>query len=251
MSRRFGLLAGMLLVLFVVGQVAAQQVSVFQKEEEPLPHKYGVQLSGAFAMYSMTDANDFMANGWSGISMDEEASNGIGFGFALLYRSHEHFRWTFGYNHLGQDRAYGTWSTNGEAELLVSAGEFSMLGAYLFPITDWFDMNLTAGPAIINAHADLAATSGQRFSDASGRTFGFIGGVGADLNLFERWAVHFLAGYRMGAVPKLSYTSITGAEEIIYWPQTGNRKLEADYSGMFVELGLRLYFKPATNWVEF
>ncbi len=253
MSRRFGLLAGMMLVLLLVGQVAAQDVSVFEKKGKDLPHKYGIQLTGGFATYGMSDMNDFIAgSSAAGFSVEDEAQSGIGFGIAILYRSHEHFRWSIGYNHLGQDKAYATWTNGGEKEILVSAGEFTVLGAYLFPITDWFALNLTAGPTIINADISVADTGGPDISDIHGRALGFLGGIGADLNLGDTWAIHFLGGYRAGKISDLLYTDTSDIEQTWYWTSSGgNRTVVADYSGIFVELGLRMYFGPGTNWVEF
>jgi len=252
--KRRGLLTGMILGLFVVaGWAQAQDVSVFTRKQKTLDHQYGIQIVGGGGTYVMDDVNAYRASDYQ-TGNANDASTGISWGVALLYRSHEHFRWTIGYSALGQDKADATWNdpTTGDQginEMTVSGNEWYLMPSYLITFSDALNVSLGAGPAIYSGKLDRRSTSATSVYDAHGRAVGIRAAVGAELVLSRTLGIHFLGGYRAAKVGTLVYKDQDEVEQTLYWGNS-NRTLSLDFSGVFVEAGVRLYFDPATGWFK-
>ncbi|MBS1260957.1 MAG: hypothetical protein MAG453_00274 [Calditrichaeota bacterium] len=252
-----GLLAGMILGALVLAGVApAQDVSVFSSERPEFSDRFGIQLTGGGSMFALDDINNyFQTTDYVG---QVEADPGVGGGFALLYRSSEHFRWQIGYSWLGETTAKAIDTSDDESngeivQQTVSGSEIYLAGNYLFPlIEDFAIVSAGAGVSIVSASFD---SNDKDIYGASGRELGGRVQLGAELKLTDMFSLSVLGGYRAANVPELQYEDLTDLDEDgnpikkpLIW--TGNRKLGVDFSGPFVEGGLRLYFKPATEWFE-
>lgn len=252
MLRRTGLLVGMILgVMFIAGEAAAQKVSVFTRKKPDYDHVYGAQVNLGFATYMMADVNDYR-HATAHTVNEEDALFGIGGGLTFLYRSREDFRIAFGFNLLGQDRTYSSYTTGSlqEIEQTVSGSELYVQGNYLIPFTDVLTFHVGLGPSIVNGTLDRSVTTGQSFADATGRDFGFRGTIGAELIFAKRYGVNLDLGYRFARVNEISFENRNGVEETLFWGG-GNRRLTLDFSGVIAELGIRAYFEPATDWIVF
>ncbi len=248
MLRRFGLLAGMLLgLIMVVGEAAAQDVSVFTRKKVMHKNTYGFQIIGGGGTYTMGDINDYRhVDNWP--ENDEDAVFGVGYGAAILYRAQEHVRFAIGFNVLGQDKTYIEYAGE-EFEQTVSGGELYFQAEYLVPFNEDFNVSLNFGPAVYSGSLDRSGTVGTSFADATGRAFGLRAGLGAQFLFSDRWGLHLMGGFRMAKIGEVSYEDRNGIEQIVYW--NNNRRVELDFTGAFVELGLRMYFEPATDWMKF
>lgn len=252
--KRRGLLTGMILGLFVVaGWAQAQDVSVFTRKDQVLDHRYGIQIVGGGGTYLMDDVNAYRASDYQAGNTND-ASAGISWGLALVYRSHQKFRWTIGYSALGQDKADATWNdpTTGDQginEMTVSGNEYYVMGSYLMNLGDALNISLGVGPALYSGKLDRRSTSATSVYDAHGRNFGLRAAVGAELVLSKGLGIHLLGGYRAAKVGTLIYKDQDKNENTLYWGNS-NRTLSLDFSGIFLEAGIRLYFDPATGWFK-
>jgi hypothetical protein len=104
---------------------------------------------------------------------------------------------------------------------------------------------------VISGSMDRSDTGGASFSDATGRAFGFRAGLGLEWMFKPMYGLHGSVGYRYAKISEISYEDGSGAERIVYWVEAAQRRLQLDYSGPFVELGLRVYYEPATDWIVF
>ncbi len=251
--KKRGLLTGLILGVFVFAALAtAQDVSVFTFEKPEFDNKFGIQVAGSGSMFMMEDVNDFRASTLH-LENANDAEMGIGWSFALLYRSHERFRWTIGYNWLGQDKADAAWltenNTTGFNEIRVTGSEFFVTGNYLIPVTERLHLSVGGGMTLVNASMDRTSTAAESFYDASGRAIGLRAQLGAEFLLTRAIGISLNGGYRMANVGSLTYEDRDGTESDVYWGG-GNRTLGADFSGPFGAIGLSYYFEPATEWFK-
>lgn len=261
-----GLLAVMLIAALVfAGTATAYEASVFSTKRPDFEDKFGVELSGGFSMFELTDTNDYflLTQGYNTV---DEGQFGFGGGLALLYRSNEHFRWSIGYAFLGQESATGEYFSADDGVFYADEGtatgsEFYVAGNYLVPITDHLDLFVGAGVGVVSGNYDLvinndSPSQGTSRYDAKGRGLSTRLQLGGEFRVTEYLGVSLTGGYRFANVPEIRYEQRNSGdadteptETIIYWG-SGNRKLTVDFSGAFAELGVRLYFDPATNWFK-
>jgi len=233
----------------------AQDVSVFNRRPKIVDHKYGILVTGGGSTYLMDDINDFRlpSNDHRVRGNSEDAQMGISYGLALLYRSHEKFRWTIGYTKLGDDRAYSSWAgaqgTAVEYEQKVSGSEVYLMGSYLWYVTDWLHFHLGAGPSIVTGHLDRSytASTDNNFDNAKGRAFGLRALFGLEVMFAKNLALHLAGGARFANVPELNYEDRYGNTVSAKW-DPNPMKMAADFTGAFAEAGLRFYFEPATKF---
>ena len=255
-----GLLTGLILgMLLVAGVATAQDASVFNFKPEELNHKYGIQVHGTAGLFAFDDINDYYRFSTSPTySSVTEADMGFGGGSALLYRSSERFRWHFGYNWLGQEQAEASFFDEGVTKVnqqTMTGGEFYVSGHYLIPLSsDDFHLFVGLGVSIVSATLDRSSALTSGIYNANGRALGGRAIVGAELMLTEKFGLTLAAGYRAANVGELQYEDRTAVDEdgepikqTLFWG-AGNRKIGADFSGPFVQGGIRYYFPPATDW---
>ena len=253
--RQRGLLAGIILGVFVLAGFAQARESVFSREEPKIERRYGIQLTGGFSTYAMNDLNDFRA-GVDHINAgnSEEAQSGGAWGIAAVYRSHKNFRWTIGYSNLGEDQTYSTWinSVDGQTGInqqSVSGSEFYVMGSYMIRFGEALHLHLGAGPMIISGSLDRYSTAANSVYAAKGRALGLRAAGGLEFLFSRNIGLHVAAGYRMANVSEVRYEDTDKNEEVLY-NGSSNRTMELDFSGIFLEGGLRLYFDPDTGWFK-
>jgi hypothetical protein len=253
--RRPALIAAIILgVLIQSTTIFAESVSVFdRKSKEPLPRKYGIQLSGGFSTYDMKDVNAYTETNPTPLQVIDfiEASSGISYNFALLYRSHDKFNWTIGFSKLGQDKAEHLFVGSPERfnEALISGSEVYFAANYMLIAGNGLNVYIGGGPAIYSANLDFVSTELSSISDAKGRSLGIRFNAGAELFLSDKMGLFVNGGYRIANVKELTYTTSTNSNDQTLFSDSSH-KTEADFTGMFVEAGIRLYFEPATEWFK-
>ncbi|MBD3167321.1 hypothetical protein GF324_12030 [bacterium] len=252
MWRKNGTLLSLLLIglfVFTGTAVSANNTSVFTFEKHPIDFKYGIQVHGGAGLYAMGDVNDYRAQG-APAENEEDAEMGIAWGLSLLYRASEHVRWEIGFTSMGEDRTYTTWqagAVTSEVEQTVSGSEFYVVPNWLFNPDGFLLVSLGLGPSIVSGTLDRSVTQGTSFYNATGRSIGGRAQLGLQLRVNESWALNLQGGYRLAKVGRLINEDRDGNETTVYWG-FNDRQMSTDFSGPFVELGLRLYFKPATKW---
>lgn len=263
MLRRLGLLAGMIFSILIVSSMSlAQDVSVFNRKQGTIDQKYGISINGGGSTYLMGDVNDYRVPDpdHTQFGNSEKAEMGFNFGLALLYRSHEKFRWSIGYTYFGADRVYSSWYTDQgqlvEYEQKVSGGEIFLVGSYLVNVSDALSFHFGAGPTICSATLNrsfpyFSNSTELNFSGADGRALGFKGVVGVELMLSKSFALNLDGGFRLANVGELRYgelseTTLPGDLPVV--KDYGENNMSVDFTGGFVDLGFRLYFEPATKF---
>lgn len=262
-----GLLAGMMIGMLVLASLAtASDVSIFDTEPSARVHKFGIQITGTGGMFAMEDINNYFLTPEDGVTRGSytDAEYGIGGGLALLYRSHDRFRWHIGYNYLGKDASEVNHTEGGVTSLSehsVLGNEFYVAGYYLYPFSDALHLYIGGGFSIINAKVDRITSVGEygpAIYDASGNAFGMLASVGAEFMLTDNLAVAGALGFRLANVSELTYTDTDGTKDELgayptedyVWDAGNNttRKIAADFTGAYGELGIRYYFDAATGW---
>lgn len=245
---------------------------------EDIEHQYGIELRGGYGLYlNNSDPNSFAENfssylGTSGYSVKEysESVGAFAGGISLLYKSKDYFGWHIGLNVFGSDSATATAVNAANQEragrVFMNATEIFVTGNYYLNITPRFNIHFGGGPAFYFANLDLELTdisgaiSSDSFYGAHGRSFGFTGGAGAELFLTKALALKVGGGFRWAPVNRFKYfIEVTDPEnpnydfrkgEIAYWPGTWNT-FEVDFSGVFAEVALRIYFDPVAQWKQY
>ena len=267
-----GLLAGMIIGLFVLTSLAtATDVSIFDTEPDERVHKFGIQITGGGGMFAMEDINNYFLTPDDDVARGSytEAQFGVGGGLAILYRSHDRFRWHVGYNFLGKDSFEGNFTDLGSGvtsinEHSATGTEFYVAGYYLYPFSDALHLYFGGGVSIVNATVDrisrISLGTETSIYDASGSAFGAQLGVGAELMITENMGIAGILGFRLANVRELTYVDVFGSKDELgeypiedyVWDAAGSggrsRKVAADFTGAFGELGLRYYFDAATGW---
>ena len=242
-----------------------------------IQHQYGIELRGGYGLYlNNTDPNtfakDFEGNSTAGYSQKEyaESVGGITGGISLLYKTRDYFAWHIGLNVLGSDSATATASMANSPDqtgrVFMNTVEIFLTANYYWHLSPRFNLQFGAGPAFYLASLDREVSSaaepiyGESFYGAHGRSFGFTGAVGAELFLSNALSVKLGGGFRWAPVDRFKYfvevidpedPNITFEKgEIAYWEGTFDT-FEVDFSGLFAEIGFRIYFEPAAKWKKY
>lgn len=257
--KRRGLLTAIILGVFVLtGFAQAQDVSVFTRKQPKIERRYGIQLTGNFGLYAMQDVNDYRATGPDHVlvgNTDGEATQGIAWGIAAVYRSHQNFRWTIGYSVMGQDKTSASWinsadGQNGFNEQTVNGSELYVLGSYMIRFSEVLNLHLGLGPSIVNGSMDRNSTAATSIYNAKGRGVGFRAQAGVEFLMTNKLSLNVLGGYRYANIGELRYDDRNQDEQILYYNAGSNKTLALDFSGIFVEFGIRMYFDPSTGWFK-
>ncbi len=230
-----------------------------------LSHKYGLELQLGGGMHLLTDINDYLpAANFAGIPPAEKMLVGTQFGVGMLYRQEPGFGWQFGYNRFMNVVDQKFRITNAPsfpeswAEQTLTGGEIYGLATWYFP---WGgnELSFGAGPAIYTATMDRSIdiaqdggshiTSGS-FSDATGKSFGALAAVGLELPLKEMVGLGIQVGGRFAKVGKIAYEdpNSAGNDIAVSLNAASGSFLPVDYTGVFVKLSLRGYFRPKSDW---
>ncbi len=248
-------------------------VTVLTAQSGPkIDHQRGIEIRGGYGMYlNMTDPNTFVKGftGPSGYSQKEytESEGSFMGGITLLYKTQPYFAWHIGLNVLGTDSATAT-AVNAAnetqtARVFTNAVEIFLTANYYWHITPRFNLELGAGPAFYLSSLDREVSTqsqavyGESFYGANGRSFGFTGELGAEFFLSSAVSLKLGGGFRWAPVTRYKFfrevvgqTGNYKVGEIAYWQNTFDT-FEADFSGAYLNAGLRVYFDPAAPWNKY
>lgn len=231
------------------------------------PKKYGVEIQLGGGYYLMDDVNNALPNELNlpGVSPDK-INIGEQVGVGITYRSLENFGWQFGFNKMAFigiqkyriEAQLANTPGKSWAEQTVSGSEFYALATWYKPMSS-FDLMFGVGPAIywasldrsidiINSAGGSHLTTGS-FADANGKSLGVMGSIGIAIPVGSETDIVIQAGGRYAKVSQLKYENpSTAQEEIVYKNSGTGTKMTVDFSGGFVKLSLRSYFKPSSEW---
>jgi hypothetical protein len=237
-----------------------------------IDHQRGIEVRGGYNMYlDMADPNTFAENftGIQDYSQTEfnKSEGAISGGLTLLYKSEPYFAWHIGFNFLSTDsataRAANAASQVEATRVFVKTVELFFSGNYYWNITPRFNLELGAGPSFYLSSMDREVSSasqdvyGESFYGAHGRAFGFKGDLGMEFFLSQAVSLKLAGGFRWAPVTRFKFfreivieNGTVNQGEIAYWPDSFDT-FEADFSGAFVDLGLRVYFDPAAPWNKY
>ncbi|MBM3329602.1 MAG: hypothetical protein FJY67_09070 [Calditrichaeota bacterium] len=223
------------------------------------PHKYGVEFQVGGGWHAMGDVNDFVPSPqFSNIEPDKIGIGALA-GVGILYRGMDDFGWQFGYNRLFMVSKYRISAylspVESWAEQTVSGGEIYAQATWFMP-TDFGEFSFGVGPAFYSATLDRTidiVQDGQThltagtFANAEGKGFGLAGSLGIEIPLKDMMGLGIIFGGRLATVEKLIYTDASDTERTVF-VGSSNQTLAVDYSGAFMKITLRSYFKPGSGW---
>ncbi len=241
-----------------------------------IEHQYGIEFRGGYGLYMNNVDPDSYVEKFEGITATgysqkefTESTGALAGGISFLYKTEDYIGWSVGFNVFGTDSATAT-ATNPDPALgdqygrvYFQATELYFAAHYYWNIASRFNIHIGGGPAFYMASLDLEALGGadvqygNSIYGAHGRSFGFKGSAGAELFLSDAISLKIAGGFRYAPIDRFKYfIEVQDSEdpnidykkgEIAYWPNTYD-SFEVDLSGVFVEVGLRIYFDPVANW---
>ncbi|MCF7811844.1 hypothetical protein K9N50_12750 [bacterium] len=232
------------------------------------PKKYSVEIQLGGGYYLMDDVNNALPNELNipGVSPDK-INIGEQVGVGISYRNLENFGWQFGFNKMAfigiqkfrvEAVLPGT-PTKSWSEQTTSGAEFYALATWYKPMSS-FDLMFGIGPAIYWASLDRSidiinsASGGYHlttgsFTDAKGKSLGIMGSIGLAIPVGSQTDLVIQAGGRYAKVTQLEYENPSTAQDKIVYKNSGTgSKMTVDFSGGFVKLSIRSYFKPSSDW---
>ena len=221
-------------------------------------HKRGVEFRGGLSTYLFMEDPVSWAEQFNP-SLDSEMLFAPDFGISLLYKTYNNFVWNIGFNHLFNSSAAYT-QNNVDYDETVSANELFLAPGFVFKPNSKLNFSVSAGATLIMATLDrkspLQSGDLNEFYGATGRNIGFIG----LLNIEYMWkpdvAIKLGGGFRSVYINDVSFisTNSAGVEKSfsVVWTDAGgtetNAPYELDFTGAFIDLGVRFYFEPKKLW---
>ncbi len=211
-------------------------------------HQRGLEFRAGFSHQFMNDPNDFVDAYEYLAGYDVTTTIGSPMlGLSLLYKTFPNFGWNLGYNYI-MTSTYKVESAAETVELKMRGHELFVMGCYFKPImTDW-ELMLGLGVNGFFGWMDQENSEGAGFVDASGRSLGFLVNAGLELPLKEMLGLSFGLGYRNALVDEIAYRDASDQEHTVFFE---NRPMELNFSGLYGQIGLRVYFDPATDWKKY
>jgi hypothetical protein len=213
---------------------------------DKLHHQRGLEFRAGFSHQFMEDPNDFV----DAYPSNYDVTNTLGsptLGLSLLYKTHEHFGWNIGYNYLMTNTSKAELGDE-SLELKMRGHELFVMGCYIKPVmTDW-ELILGLGLNGFFGWMDQDDSEGVGFNDAGGRSLGFLVNAGLEMPLKEKLGLAFALGYRNALVDEIAYRDANDRERTVYFE---NRPMELNFSGLYGQIGLRVYFDPVTDWKQY
>lgn len=234
-----------------------------------IPKKYGVEIQLGGGYYLMDDVNNSLPNEFNipGVPTPDKINIGEQVGLGISYRNLENFGWQFGFNKMA---FIGIQKFRIEAQLpgtgVVSWSEQTISGAEFYALATWykpmssFDLMFGVGPAvywasldrsnsIVNTSVGSVGNPAGSFTDANGKSLGLMGSIGIAIPVGSTMDLVIQAGGRYAKVTQLEYENPnTAQDEIVYKNSGTGSKMTVDFSGGFIKLSLRSYFKPSSDW---
>jgi hypothetical protein len=233
--RNFAVIA----MIFCVAALTIQSSVVLA---EKIPNKRGLEFRAGFSHYFMDDPNDLVESYPANYSVTTTFGAPM-LGVSLLYKTHHNFGWNLGYNYImnSTPKAEGPETV----ELTIRGHELFVMGCYYMPISDLtasFGLGLNGVMGWIDRDQ---STLGGSFRDATGRSLGFLANIALEYPLKEHLGLKLGAGYRSALIDQVAYRDTNDREHTVYYD---NRPMELNFSGFFGQLGLCVYFSPASGF---
>ncbi|NQS98526.1 MAG: hypothetical protein HQ591_08735 [candidate division Zixibacteria bacterium] len=216
-------------------------------------HQRALEVRGGMSMYLfMDDPVDWAQQFPSSVSDKMEFAADAG--LSILYKSHN-FVWNIGYNHLFASR---TTFGDGDYEEVVEANEFFIVpGFILFPDSK-LNFSIGAGPTLMMASLDRNSPMGGNmgeFYGATGRNMGVLALANIEYLYKPNLALKVGGGFRTVFIDDINFVKTVDNQDYSYtvmWTNSSgaesNRSYELDFTGLFIEFGLRWYFQSKAKW---
>jgi hypothetical protein len=213
-------------------------------------HQRGIELRGGQTLYTnMTNPSDWALQ-FPPYTLTEEMENAPNFGLSLLYKSHNNFVWNIGYNHLfNTNTIFG----NGAYEEVVEANEFFIVPSFVLFPNSIINFSFGAGATLLMASLDRTSPmTGDLgvFYGAKGRNLGVIALVNGEFLFLPNFSLKIGAGFRNVVVNDIDFVkTVAGSDQSfrVMWTDSNgiasNRAYELNFTGPFLEFGLRWYFE--------
>lgn len=266
MRNSVGALATILAIL-----ILAPGVTLAGQDDHP--KKYGIELQLGSGYIVMGDVNDFIPDPgfldarYQG-SDEDDIFLGTQFGIGMTYRHMDNFGWAFGYNRFVSGVPV-VWESKYRRNAYYVPGseswiEQTVAGSELYIQPTWYwpwknrEIMFGVGPALYTANLDRSisiirsAGSGANpagsFADANGKALGLLVTGGVEFPMMEKFYLTVQGGFRLANIGKLTYEDEQDVEQTIYKNSASNATFGADFSGAFIKLSIRTYFKPSSEW---
>lgn len=234
-----------LLLLLIVSFSTAQAGKIY--------HQRALEIRGGLTMLlSMDDPVDW-AEQFSAVSDKMEFAADMG--FSILYKSHNNFVWNLGYNHLFATR---TTFGGGVYEEVLDANEFFIVPSFVFYPQSKLSFSIGAGPSLVMANLDRNSPLGGNFGEfygAKGRNLGVLALANIEYLFKPNFALKIGGGLRSAIINDIEFVKTVDGTDYSYtvmWTTANgtetNRSYELDFTGLFIEFGLRWYFEPKKLW---
>ena len=220
-------------------------------------HRRAVEFRGGMSLYMMMDDPYDWINSVIITPISEEIMFAPDFGFSILYKTHNNFVWNFGYNHLFATRIEYT-NLGSAYEELMDANEIYVIPSFIFRPEAKMNLSIGAGPTLMMASLDRNSPVGgnmAEFYGAAGRNLGFLALANIEFLFKPNLAVKIGGGFRSVFINDINFVKDDNGTEQNYqvvWTDgaggPSNKAYELDFTGVFVEFGIRWYFEPKNKW---
>jgi len=219
--------------------VAALMIQTSGALADRIPNQRGLEFRAGFSHYFMDDPRNDVESYQTATTTPGAPMLGL----SLLYKTHPNFGWNIGYNYIMSSSLKGESST-GTVEYKLRGHELFAMGCYYMRF--WTDWSLQFGLGVngFMGSTDRDQVSGG-YRDASGRSLGFLANIALEVPLKEHLGLKLGAGYRRALIDEIAYRDASDQQHTVFY---GNRPLELDFSGFYGQLGLAVYFQPATHF---
>lgn len=250
MHRLFGTAFICAALILALGSNAAYAVGDLQK--------YGVEFRGGFGIYDMGDVIPGVQTMQRSLSRAglpntlSEVDNGFSGGLSFLVRPTRHTMWEVGYNALlDVDNTVETTPDTASGQILMHANEFFFKGHLVATLTDALLLDFGAGLAYYNTELQVQDNLARRYNyDAVGRSWGLLGSVGLEYLVTQRLGIAAQGGGRLSTANNFAYETGSGTRTNLT-VIGGNRSMEVNLTGIYAQLGFRIYFDRVTKPVDF
>jgi hypothetical protein len=261
MQRFLGTTVLALLVLVSLGSMSARAYDS--------PQKYGVEFRGGLGIYDMGDVTNGIntlkknlgayhptvngnSNSLLGTNGDGINDNGPTGGFSFLYRPSRHTQWEVGFNALlDVENTVDTQPDTASGQILMHANEFFLKGHVVATLSEHLNLNFGAGAAYYVSELQIQDNKQRNYYyNVDGPGWGLLGSVGLEFLATNRVGIALTGGGRFATTSHFTYETTPGTRtgfNVLY----GSRPMEVNLSGVYAQLGVRLYFDKVTQPVDF
>jgi len=261
MQRFLGTTLLALLVMVTLGSTSARAYDS--------PQKYGVEIRGGLGIYDMGDVTNGIrtlqknlsgmrptvnssTSSLLGTNGDGINDNGPTGGLSFLYSPSRHTMWEVGYNALlDVNNTVDTQPDTASGQILMHANEFFLKGHVVAMLTDRLHLNFGAGAAYYVSELQIQDNKQRNYYyNVDGPGWGLLGSVGLEFLATDRVGIALSGGGRFATTSHFTYETAPGTRtgfNVLY----GSRPMEVNLSGVYAQLGLRLYFDKVTKPVDF